>query len=148
MEVYKMEINLDLEEWKVSTDEAMHFNDLLMRNRQIGFSIILAILWGSNQISGDIGYINGIKVSYSLMVAFLAVLFTIALYLIDLNYYFRLLLGAVERSTALEDKLGFGLTKKITEKVSRARSWGTLHAFYLLILICNLIFIVSKILDH
>ena len=36
-------INLKLEECKVATDEAMHFNDLLMRNRQIGFTIILAI---------------------------------------------------------------------------------------------------------
>ena len=137
--------NLELEEWKVATDEAMHFNDLLMRNRQIGFTIILAILWASTLVEG-VAAIGNFEFSNSIVIAIIAIIFTLALWFIDLNYYFRLLLGAVDRSIALEKKLGFDLTKSISRKVTRCRAWTSLHLFYLLILLCNAIFLFSLFL--
>ena len=134
-------MNLKLEEWKVATDESMHFNDLLMRNRQIGFTIILAILWGATQIKGSCS-IYGWDISNSTAISVIAIIFTFALWFIDLNYYFRLLLGSVERAEILEKQLGFDLTGKISKKVTRLRAWFSLHLFYSLILTCNLLFFI------
>jgi hypothetical protein len=133
-------VNLKFEEWKVATDEAMHFNDLLMRNRQIGFTIIIAILWGATQIKDTIN-IFGYDVLEAFIIGLIALIFAFALYFIDLNYYFRLLIGAVERAENLETKLRFELTKNISKKVTRIRAWGSLHFFYILILLCNVLFL-------
>jgi hypothetical protein len=125
--------NLKLEEWKVATNEAMHFNDLLMKNRQMGFTVILAILWGSTMVPANSKFITIV----------IAAVFAISIAILDLAYYFRLLLGAVERAEELEKELGFGLTQKISQKVTKLSAWIYLYLFYGIIALSIIMFFGS-----
>jgi hypothetical protein len=133
--------------WDKYEDIAMHFNDLLMRLRSQSLAGIAAVstLVGIFTKTG-----SDAKVDWMAATAIFTALgfFWIAIFFLDLFYYNRLLIGAVEAITDLESKLSNGAAVRINMstcieaefKWSRAFVWTTsrfigVTAFYIIVLI-------------
>ncbi len=115
--------------WSKYEDTAIHFNDLLIRLR-------IQILGGVS-ISGTLATTiikeNNI---YSLRYIFLSLLIIwIAVWILDICYYSRLLSGAVDATIEIEKKFpSFQLSTKIKKSVNK--SWNKIdgvQSFYLII---------------
>ncbi len=96
--------NLDyFKVWKEYEGVAMHFNDLLIRLRTQalgGVAVIAAI--ATVIAKGDIGF--ELKWGILLISFILLTIFWIAIWILDLRYYNRLLLGAVDAILELENE--------------------------------------------
>ena len=99
--------------WKEYQGVAMHFNDLLLRLRSQSLAAVAAfaaiasaILRNSNESAPLWGALTGV---FGLLI-----LFWIAIWVLDLGYYNRLLLGAVQALISIEkDSAGSGTVDKI-----------------------------------
>jgi hypothetical protein len=118
------------EEYKLAIETQMHFNELLLKLRSFGITAVIAIF----------GYAVQSKNSTSIIACGIVLL--IALAFVDLLYFFKLLLGAVDRSTEIEKKIPVNLTGAITKRVSRINACLVLIVFYVLILIIGISFLV------
>lgn len=118
-------IQLILKDWEISLKTQMHFNELLMKNRRVGLTIV-----GTFR-SIPIGVLT-ISLTLAWFVAVAGLLMLICFIYLDFAYYRKLLLGAVEHTRQLDDFFSqkelqleindkkinlLGLTTKITEKV-------------------------------
>ncbi len=141
------ERRLLLEEYKLVIETQMHFNEMLLKYRSLAFTIIagltaLAIIY----LKGEITYVEKLSIfGYELNLAGLfASIILIIWFLIgcvDYCYYFRLLIGAVERSTEMEKGIkeyspfdcGFlGMTTKINKAMPRSLAHLIVIAFYVI----------------
>lgn len=79
--------------WKKYEDIAMHFNDLLIRLRTQALAGVAAIV----ALVGFVAKIHDVKLSWEMAIAgfFILALFWIAIWIMDFQYYNRLLAGAV-----------------------------------------------------
>jgi hypothetical protein len=117
--------------WSKHEDTAIHFNDLLIKLR-------IQILGGVS-ISGTLAAtIIKEKNSYSLRYIFLSFLIIwIAVWILDICYYSRLLSGAVEATIEIEKSFPrFQLSTKIKKSVNK--NWnkvGGVQSFYSIIFI-------------
>lgn len=59
-----------------------------------------------------------------------SLLLLVALYFTDRFYYYKLLLGAVSRATELEQSLGFKVTARTTDFISRREATEVVSVFY------------------
>ena len=128
-----------LKVWKDSIDVQMHFNELIMRNRTVVSSIIVVAL-GAALSFIKLGLKINIADSKSMMlgdfIAVVALCGLVSYGVIDIGYYFRLLLGSVEFSENLELEYGrLGLTSSITKSIKHgnARLILVLHYVFLLL---------------
>lgn len=137
------EIKIILEEWKTVINTQMHFNEMIMRARTTGVSVVVAV-YGAAALAygqyperfitmGNIGF----HVSTAIIV--FGLLLLIGIFCIDRFYYFRLLLGAVERGEEIDKAFNnriiggttiFGLSTSISKKVTRTRATICLVVFY------------------
>ncbi|MGO8843399.1 MAG: hypothetical protein ACLQF1_20425 [Methyloceanibacter sp.] len=125
-----------IDEWKTVIDAQMHFNDMLMRTRSIGSSVVLAA-YGAAAVSvaqypNDRLPLLGYCIHVGVVVMFFALLLLLSIFLLDYLYYYQLLIGAVERGEAIEEGLPAAarLTTKLSRRVSRRRARNVIWTFY------------------
>ena len=137
---YKKELDENaLRIWKESIDVQMHFNQLIMRNRITASSMIVIAIGAAFSLY-KLGVTIEIPKVKSFMIGdFVAALafFGLASYgLIDICYYFRLLLGSVTFTEKMEleyEKLG--LTSSITKSIKHNSAVTILTLHYLLLIL-------------
>jgi len=137
-----------IDEWKTVIDAQMHFNEMILRTRSIGSSVILAA-YGAAAVSvaqypNDRLPILGHCVHVGVVVMLFALCLLGSIFLLDYCYYYRLLLGAVERGEAIEKGLpeATRLTTNLSECVSRLGARNVIWAFYGIPAAAGLIFFV------
>jgi FMN phosphatase YigB (HAD superfamily) len=107
------EVQNSLVAWKQTIEVQEHFNDLEMRIRNFGLTLLVAVLGVTGAVLKDgnkllsIGLVTGALIAWA------------SFYVMDRWWYHPLLRGAVSHATALEDTLtpqvpGIGLSRAIT----------------------------------
>lgn len=149
------ETKLILDEWKTVIETQMHFNEMIMTMRTTSVSVVLAVFSAAAYSLQFNMFINiGIK---NVHVAFFIVLFGIfmhiGIFVIDYFYYYKMLLGAVERGYQIDnlytDKIidgtrMFGMTTLIRDKIGTPnRAKYFVWVFYFIIIFVGLIFLIS-----
>jgi hypothetical protein len=121
------------EEYKLAIETQVHFNELLLKLRSFGITAVIAIF----------GY--AVQSTKPQIIIACGIALLIVLACVDLLYFFQLLLGAVDRSTEIEEKIPVKLTGAINKRVCKIKAWAVLIRFYVLILIGGIIlfFIVN-----
>lgn len=125
-------------QWQTIISMQMHFNDMLLRVRAIGSSVVLAA-YGAAAISlGQ--YPNEyitifhefIHISAGILVFALFLLFSI--FMMDFIYYYKLLIGVVEIGENLEKNNPFliNVTNQLSQKISRWRARIVIIVFYVI----------------
>jgi len=146
--------NLDqlMEEWKKVVDVQMHFNDLIMRNRQIVMTSVLTVFGAaafSLQFPNLILDISYVKFHAAAAIVLFGLGLLLSMFFLDYFYYFRLLLGAVTRGEDIErilqnqssNVIG-GLTLAISQSVVRGKASKSLKSFYLIPLMLGVLFLL------
>ncbi len=116
--------------WQKTIDVQQHFNDLEMRVRNFGLTLLVAVLGVTGALLKEE---NKLLASGLLLGALIA---WAAFYVMDRWWYHPLLRGAVAHATAIEEELspqvrGIGLSKAITQashteiKIIRAKERGS-----------------------
>lgn len=137
------ETKIILQEWKIVVKTQIHFNEMIMRARTTGVSVVMAVYGAAALAYGQ--YPNrfysafGTEFHVSTAIIVFGLLLLISIFFVDYCYYYRLLIGAVERGEEIEKayrdriidgaKL-FGLTTAISNRVSRNRARNCLFFFY------------------
>lgn len=136
--------------WKESIDVQMHFNELIMRNR-ITVSSIIVVAIGAALSLLKLGVKIDISDTKSFMigdlVAILAFFALVSYGLLDIFYYFRLLLGSVEFTEKMEleyEKLG--LTSSITKSIKHNCAEKILALHYLLLIMPVIGYLILRLL--
>lgn len=126
-----------IEIWKEAVETQMHFNDLLIKMRTTVISIILAVFGGAAIALRDMDWyadIFGQQFRLSSLVILLGLLFLFVQFLIDILYYFQLLLGSVSYTKCLGEKYNIpelsGLTNSIIKSVPPWRAALILILYY------------------
>jgi uncharacterized HAD superfamily protein len=135
--------------WKKSMDVQMHFNQLIMRNR-ITFASVLYAAFGAAFAffkSGEIILKIKQKPFYmSDVIIAIAIIGLISYSLIDLSYYFKLLLGAVEFTEKMDkDYKKLGLTSSITKSIRHGKALWVLIIHYGIICLPLFVYIIARI---
>ena len=139
--------------WRAAIDTQMHFNDMLIRTRAAGMSIVVAVFGGAalavEKFPQHVTLFLGIDVHLAAVVMFFGLMLLFSLFVLDYFYYYRMLLAAVDKTEALESEsrqpgspLAFDLTGSISSKVSRARATIVLWVFYGVPFVCGSVFMI------
>ena len=117
-----------LEEWKTVIETQMHFNEMIMKMRTTTVSVVIGIFGAAayslqyNIFIPTFDFLGLKHASFFIILLGLGML--IGIFFLDYFYYFKLLLGAVERGKEIDhdykDKDGFkifGMTTLISEKM-------------------------------
>jgi hypothetical protein len=118
-----------LKEYELAVQTQMHFNEILMKFRSFGIAVVIAV-YSYAITRKDLGISFAGGLSPTQMLAYAGMALTLVLALIDIFYFFPLLLGAVERSTELERTVSYRLTSTISARVSKVRSYVLVTIFY------------------
>lgn len=147
---------LILDEWKTVIDTQMHFNEMIMKMRTTGVSVVMAVFSAAAyslqyDILIPIYYIGEKHVAFFIVLFGLAMSF--AIFVLDYFYYFKMLLGAVERGYQIDESYEnrlidetqmFGMTSLIRDKIGKAdTSKYIIGLFYAIIFIFGLLFLIS-----
>lgn len=137
------EVKIILEEWKTVIKTQMHFNEMIMRARTTGISVVVAVYGAAalayGQYPARFITMGNVEFHVSTAIIIFGLLLLIGIFCIDRFYYFRLLLGAVERGEEIDKAFNdriiggtkiFGLSTAISNKVSRKRATICLVVFY------------------
>jgi len=155
------ETKLVLEEWKTVIQTQMHFNDMIMKMRTTGVTTVLAF-FGAASISLQYAnlYLTIFNFSFhaSILIIASGLVLLFAIFVLDYFYYYKMLLGAVERGyqidQAYEKKLidgtkMFGLTTEISKAIGRPHlSKLFIWIFYGLVFAFGIIFIIGILLGY
>ncbi len=120
-------LELLMREWEVDLQTQMHFNELIMKFRTAGLTIVGLFL------SAAVGALKFDK-TLSIGIGLAAVALLIAFWILDSRYYFKLLIGAVNRTQRIDELFSseemflninkrsmrlFGLTRSITDEIDK-----------------------------
>lgn len=132
-----------LKEWKTVITTQMHFNEMIIRARTTGVSVVMGVYGAAalalGQYPDKFLKVSGFDFHVSAAIIFFGLLLLWSIFSLDYFYYFRLLLGAVERGEEIDaayrdrpiDRTRlFGMTTLISRKVSRCRAVVSLLIFY------------------
>ena len=126
------DLKLYQREWEVVINTQMHFNDLIIRYRNIFLTIFLSIITVSFSL-----YSYGKIEPATFYCIVVAILLSWALaFLLDYFYYYQMLLAAVAHAKKFDDnekfkELGlFGLTKEISDRVTQCKASTFIFIFY------------------
>jgi ABC-type amino acid transport system permease subunit len=139
--------------WRAALDTQMHFNDMLIRTRAAGLSIVIAVFGGAalavEQFPQHLALFPGVSVHLAAIVMFFGLLLLFSIFVLDYFYYYRMLLAAVERSEQIEaesqrpgEPIAFDLTGPISRRVSRTRATLVLWVFYGAPFLCGIVFMI------
>ncbi len=143
-----------IQQWKTVVDAQMHFNDMILRTRALGITVVIGVYGAAaalaNRPPQAAVAVTGKLPNVSSMIIFLGLALLVSIFLLDYCYYYRLLLGAVERGEQLERELSpqgptqpqetFRLTLHLSTCVSRKRARNLIFAFYLIPFVSGTIF--------
>lgn len=113
-------LKLEIEAWKTTIDVQMHFNDLQMKVRNFGIFIISALLGGAGiSLKGDASFaFNEHQVSIAVFFLIAAILVWFLIYLVDMKWYYPLLVGSVKHGLEVEKRLSEHVpTATLTTKI-------------------------------
>lgn len=142
----KDKMDLMMAHWKTAISVQIHFNDLLMRIRTFGLTAVVIILGtapGLLKLAGD-------KIEPFIIIGLFALgeILLISLFVIDVGYYYPLLVAAVEHTKKIDKEFKnlkiigelplFGTTTAISERVTTRRAKFFLYFFYLFPLVLTL----------
>ena len=146
-----------IEEWKTVIETQIHFNEMIIRARTTGVSVVMAVYGAAalsiGQYPGKFINISGSQFHVSAAIILFGISLLTGIFCMDYFYYYRLLLGAVERGEEIDKAYEgftvgttrlFGMTTMISKKVSKRRATICLIIFYgipLLIGIVSLIYL-------
>lgn len=129
-------------EYELAVKTQMHFNEILMKFRSFAVTVVVAVYsYAVGRPSGEI--IAAIGATSSQVIAVAGLILTVLLALIDLGYFFPLLLGAVDRGLALEQSTTYRLTSTIAKAVPRARAYCFFGAFYAALALSGAVLVFS-----
>lgn len=123
-------------QWQTIITTQMHFNDMILRTRAIGSSVVLAAYGAAAvaiaQYPNEYLSLSGELIHVSAFVLFFALSLLIGIFLMDVTYYYRLLLGVVEVGATLENQNSFlvDTTNQLSRKVSLFWAHFVVFAFY------------------
>ncbi len=155
------ETKLILEEWKTVIETQMHFNDMIMRMRTTGVSIVLAV-FGAAAYSLQYNKLYLTICGYSFHAAVFVLAFGLAMlagvFGLDYFYYYRMLVGAVRRGYEIDEAYKnrrfdeckiFGLTTMIRDAIGKpGKSKVWIWLFYGLVFALGIAFIVGILLGY
>jgi hypothetical protein len=155
------ETKLILEEWKTVIGTQMHFNDMIMRMRTTGVSIVLAV-FGAAAYSLQYDKLYLTINAYSFHVAVLIIAFGLGMLVgvfgLDYFYYYKMLLGAVRRGYEIDQAYKdrrvdggkiFGMTTMIRDEIGKpGKSKHLVWLFYGLVFALGIIFIVGILFGY
>lgn len=123
-------------QWQTIITTQMHFNDMILRVRAIGSSVVLAA-YGAAAISlGQYpnAYITILNefIHISVVVLFFALSLLLSIFLMDFTYYYKLLIGIVEIWEKFEkdNPILVDVTNQLSQKVSRWQARIVVIVFY------------------
>ena len=151
------ETQIRLEEWKTVINTQMHFNEMIIRARTMGVSVVIAVYGAAafafGQYPDRFLIIHGYKMHVSAVIIIFGIFFLGSIFSIDFFYYYRLLLASVKQGEKIDQAYRdrtidgsdlFGLTTTISKNVSGCRARAVLIVFYglpLLVGIFSLIYL-------
>lgn len=158
------EDRLIIEEWKTVIETQMHFNNMLMQMRTAGVTIVLAF-FGAAAISLQYEQLFLTLWEFQFHAAALIICLglgmLIGVFCLDYLYYYRMLLGAVDRGYEIDkayvDRFPgfkvFGMTTMIRNRVGdkndgNNRSRLLVRIFYGIIFTLGIIFMSSVLLGY
>jgi hypothetical protein len=129
-----------VQRWRACIDAQMHFNDMLLRTRSAGMSIVIAVFGGAavtlERFPQQV-VLSGASIPMAAVVMFFGLLLLFSIFVLDYFYYYRMLLAVVERTEEMEaasrrpgEELEFFLTGAISRRVSRTRAGVVMWLFY------------------
>ena len=147
-----------LEEWKKIIDVQMHFNDLIMRNRQILMTGVITVFGAaafSLQFPNLILDVRLLKFHAGASIILFGIGLLLSMLFLDYFYYFQLLIGSVDRGEAIEkvmqtrssNEVG-GLTLAISKAIDRKKAQRSLFWFYVIPLILGIVFLVFVLIGY
>ena len=139
--------------WRAALDTQMHFNDMLLRTRAAGMSIVIAVFGGAalavEKFPQHVALFHGLSVHLAAVVMFFGLLLLLSIFVLDYFYYYRMLLAAVERTEEIEaasqqsgEPIAFDLTGRVSRRVSRMRARLVLWVFYGVPFLCGAVFMM------
>jgi len=145
-----------VQRWRAVIDTQMHFNDMLMRTRSIGLSMVIAVygaaIVSAGQFPDSTVTFLGHRLHVGVGIFAVGMLLLVSLFLLDRCYYYRMLLAAVEHAEEIERESGSAaqpielrLTRRISGSVSRPMSSLVLFMFYAVPFVIGLLFITGLI---
>jgi hypothetical protein len=143
----RQEMQLLLEEWKVVIQTQMHFNDMIIKMRTAGLSVLIAVFGGAaiaiGQYPDRFIEIGRRDFHVAAPIILFGLLLWLAIFVIDYFYYHKCLLGAVERGYQIDDvckgrKVAgttmYGMTTLIRDAIGKpGASKFYIWTFYLLV---------------
>ena len=137
------ETKLVLSEWKTVITTQMHFNDMIMRTRTTGVSVVMGVYGAAALALGQYPEkflkISKFNFHVSAAIIIFGILLLASIASLDYLYYYQMLLAAVKRGEQIDaaycDRLIdgtklFGMTTLISQKASRSRAGISLLIFY------------------
>ena len=145
-----------VQRWRGVIDTQMHFNDMLMRTRSIGLSMVIAVYGAAIVSAGQFpdSSVRFVDLRLHVAVGIFAVgmLLLLSLFLLDRCYYFPMLLATVELGEEIERESGSAaqpielkLTQRVSATVSRTRAKVALLIFYAVPFLVGLAFLTGLI---
>jgi hypothetical protein len=133
-----------LEQWKTIVGIQMHFNDMIIRARTLGLTVVVAVYGAAvasiGQFPKQYLSILGRELHISIIGFLLGFILLISVFIIDRCYYYELLIGSVEKAEELENLLNpieingkkeiAGITHYLTKKVGRGKANIIIFIFY------------------
>ncbi len=133
-------------EYELAVKTQMHFNEILMKFRSFGVTVVVAIYsYAVGRPGGEL--ITTIGATPSQVIAIAGVILTVVFAFLDLGYFFPLLLGAVRRALALEETTSYRLTSTISGAVPKRRAYILVITFYITIVLSG-VFLAFVVLPN
>jgi len=159
-EVSRGDAKVFLEQWKAVIDVQMHFNEIILRMRTTGVSVVIAVYGAAALSIGQFPWkfldVFDYRVHPSAAILAFGLLLLMSILAVDYFYYYRLLVASVEMGERLDKQMEgrtfsgvpfLGLTTLISTRVTRWRARLTLWLFYGLPLVVG-IAALSYVLSH
>jgi hypothetical protein len=143
VELSRGDAKVFLDQWKTIIDVQMHFNEIILRMRTTGISVVIAVYGAAaisiSQFPSKSLLVFGRLIHPSAAILLFGLFLLVGIFAMDYLYYYRLLVASVEMGEAFDQRMGgrefsgvrlFGLTTLISSRVTRWRARLTLWLFY------------------
>jgi hypothetical protein len=142
-----------VQRWRTVIDTQMHFNDMLMRTRTAGVSIVITVFGaaavGLAQYPSRLISMPGATIHIAAIVIIFGLMLLASLFVMDYFYFYRMLLAVVRHGEEIEAEsrgpkspIVFNLTCCLSNSISRRRASLVLLAFYGIPFTAGLIFLI------
>ena len=130
-----------VQRWRTVIDTQMHFNDMLMRTRATGVSIVIAVFGAAAvalaQYPDRLITMPGTTIHIAAAVITFGLMLLATLFVLDYFYFYRMLLAVVRHGEEIEAEsrspkspVVFALTCRISDCMPRRRASFVLLMFY------------------